>query len=97
MRLGVYDYLVKPIEREGRRIGVAAAEAVLSPPTRVGLGDYRFDTSFGPVLISQWYGGGSEPAPGDDRFLVSGPDGPLLEVQFSSADLADQRRAFRRR
>ncbi|HET9371725.1 MAG TPA: hypothetical protein VFO19_15795, partial [Vicinamibacterales bacterium] len=88
---------VKPIEREGRRIGVAAAEAVLSPPTRVGLGDYRFDTSFGPVLISQWYGGGSEPAAGDDRFLVSGPDGPLLEVQFSSAELADQRRAFRRR
>ena len=88
---------VKPIEREGRRIGMAAAEAVLSPPTRVGLDDNRFDTSFGPVSISQLYGGAVEPAPGEDRFFVSGADGPLLEVQFSSADLAAQRQAFRRR
>jgi signal transduction histidine kinase len=89
----------QPVERDGRRLGVATAETTLSPAERVGAAPYRLTTSFGPVVvIPPPYAGASAVPSGSRSFLIGGGgDRPLLEVRFSGQELAERRRLFHRR
>jgi signal transduction histidine kinase len=96
--VGLRLVYVQPIEVGGRRAGVAAAEAVLSPITRLGVdsGIHRIDTSFGPVVVE--YVAAGEGPDRANRFVIAPASGaPLLEVRYSPGDLAAQRHQFRRR
>ncbi|MEZ5320388.1 MAG: ATP-binding protein [Vicinamibacterales bacterium] len=99
--LGPRLVYLEPVDANGHRVAVAAAEIVLSPPTRVGdaSGAYPFQTAYGPVTISQVYPGTTDVAPARPRaFTVTDESGaPLLDVQFDPERLAASRRQFRRR
>jgi signal transduction histidine kinase len=95
---GLSLVFVQPIEAGGRRIGIVAAEAVLSPGRTVGSsapGSLR--TSYGPVSVVQLFGAAGDHGPAPGRFAITAENNqPLLEVQFSPAQLDAQRAAFRR-
>ena len=96
--VGLRLVFVQPIEIAARRAGVAAAEAVLSPITRLGAdaGTHRIDTTFGPVVVE--YVGPGEGPDRENRFVITPASGPpLLEVRYSPDDLAQRRQQFRRR
>ena len=96
--VGLRLVFVQPIEIAARRAGVAAAEAVLSPITRLGAdaGTHRIDTTFGPVVVE--YVGAGEGPDRENRFVIAPPSGKaLLEVRYSPDDLAERRYQFRRR
>jgi signal transduction histidine kinase len=87
-----------PIEHDGRRVGIATAETILSPETPLRSGRYELTSSLGPVAVAPVLGDAGETQPRADRFVVTGPSGaPLLEVRFSTADLARRRQAMRAR
>ena len=96
--LGLRLVYVHPIESEGRRLGVAAAESLLSPSVRVGSANPKhvFATSFGPVALTQAYETiGAPRLP--STFLIGSNGGPSLEVEYSPDALVSERAATRRR
>jgi signal transduction histidine kinase len=96
--VGLRLVFVQPIEGAGRRTGVAAAEAVLSPITHLGAeaGTHRIDTTFGPVVVE--YVGAGESPDHANRFVIASATGvALLDVYYSPEDLAARRSQFRRR
>jgi HAMP domain-containing protein len=96
--VGLRLVFVQPIEVGGRRAGVAAAEAVLSPITHLGTeaGTHRIDTTFGPVVVE--YVGAGESADQANQFVIASATGAaLLDVHYSPEDLAARRTHFRRR
>ena len=87
-----------PIEHDGRRVGIATAETVLSPETSVGEGRYELSSSLGPVAVVPVLGDAGDAQSRPERFTIAGPAGtPLLEVQYSTGDLARRRHALRAR
>ena len=78
---------VEPIELDGKRIGVAAAETLLAPAIRTTSAApvWQLMTSFGPVAATPAALVGAEEDPRRPQsFAVAGSDGtPLLEVHFS--------------
>ena len=95
--VGLRLVFVQPIEKGGRRTGVAAAEAVLSPITHLGAeaGTHRLPTTFGPVVVE--YVGAGEGPDHANRFVIAPATGAaLLEVRYSPSDLAERRYQFRR-
>jgi signal transduction histidine kinase len=94
--VGLRLVYAKAIEWNGRRVGVAAAETILSPSPGVGTFAFTLDTSFGPVtLIPRPYTGASQT--GSTSFLISSPSEPLIEVHYSMAALSATRQLFHRR
>ena len=96
--VGLRLVFVQPIAKSGRRTGVAAAEAVLSPITHLGAeaGTHRLETTFGPVVVE--YVGAGEGPDHANRFVIATATGAaLLEVRYSPSDLAERRYQFRRR
>ncbi|HEY7474368.1 MAG TPA: hypothetical protein VH679_05115, partial [Vicinamibacterales bacterium] len=97
--VGLRLVFVQPIPPAGgRRTGVAAAEAVLSPITHLGVdaGAHRLDTTFGPVLV-EYVGAGEGPDRANRFVIASAAGAPLLDVRYSPDDLAARRGEFRRR
>ena len=96
--VGLRLVFVQPMAQSpGRRI-VAAAEAVLSPITHLGVqaGIHRLDTTFGPVIVE--YVGAGEGPDHANRFVIASQSGAaLLEVRYAPEDLAERRGQFRRR
>jgi signal transduction histidine kinase len=91
---------LEPIESAGRRIGVASAEVVLSPPAvdDAAAGGYTLETTLGPVEIVPQWAAGAEPADSPYRFTIAADAGDLLiDVRVSPDRLAGQRRTFRAR
>jgi signal transduction histidine kinase len=90
---------VHPIESHGRRVGVAAAETVLTPAAPVGTST-QLETAFGPVTVelpalNQGAGAGGDEA---GSFLVSSANNePLLNVRYSTAALSAERQLGYRR
>jgi nitrogen fixation/metabolism regulation signal transduction histidine kinase len=96
--VGLRLVFVQPIAQAAGRRTVAAAEAVLSPITHLGVqaGVHRLDTTFGPVVVE--YVGAGEGPEHANRFVIAGESGAaLLEVRYSPEDLAERRNQFRRR
>ncbi len=89
----------QPIDVAGRRIGVAAAETVLSPLAHVGAvtADYELPTSFGPVAVTPTFGQRETPGSPDSFVVTSETGAALLEVHASAGDLAAEQRVLRRR
>ncbi|HUF47126.1 MAG TPA: hypothetical protein VMM93_04860, partial [Vicinamibacterales bacterium] len=95
---------VHPIEVDGTRRAVAAAEGVLAAPlpqaiTRSpGACLGRLETSYGPVTAVGPCGGAGVSPPGADGFVIEDDAGAvLLEVRFDPQQLTAQRSGFRRR
>ena len=89
---------VHPIEVGGRRLAVVAAETVLAPGRSVGGGaPGQLETSYGAVTVVQVFGAAGDSGAAPGRFTIAADSGaPLVEVQFSLAQLAAQRASFRR-
>jgi nitrogen fixation/metabolism regulation signal transduction histidine kinase len=86
---------VRPVEIDGRRLAVVAAEAALSRTTADGR---VFDTSFGPVRVRAPYeGAGAGPPPSDGFLIVDDTGAAFLEVRYSPDDIAASRALVRRR
>lgn len=88
-----------PVRIETRRVGVVAAEYILSTTGGLhpSLGEYRLPTSFGDVLVTR---PGAPPPGGADAeaLTILSDDGtPLLDVSFSPATFNAARAGFRRR
>ena len=96
--VGLRLVFVQPMAQSPGRRTVAAAEAVLSPITHLGVqaGIHRLDTTFGPVIVE--YVGAGEGPDHANRFVIASQSGAaLLEVRYSPEDLAERRSQFRRR
>jgi signal transduction histidine kinase len=93
--LGLRLVYVQPIQHDGRRIGVAAAETILSSET-VGPGAYQLDTPFGAVEATGWSpADAAQPVAQQFAFVIDHEGVHLLSVRFSLAVLDAARRAFR--
>jgi hypothetical protein len=98
--LGPQLVALQPIVADGRRIGVAArprrrcrAPAASTAPSAV----HQMETSFGRVSLIPHYAGAGESARSSDAFVIAAPDGtPLLEIQYSIAEIAARRAELRR-
>ena len=95
--VGLRLIALQPIEANGRRLGVASAELVLSP---AGAGSvatgYALDTTIGPVDVIQWTGAGE--TLDAQRFVIAADNGDtLLEVRIPRDRLEASRRTHRRR
>ena len=92
---------IEPIEFDGKRIGVAAAETLLAPAVRAASAApvWQLMTSYGPVAATPSRLVGAEEDPRRPQSLkVTGADGtPLLEIHFSAEELQGGRQTFRRR
>ena len=90
---------VTPIEIDGRRVGVASAETLLSLADRPGSGVHSLVTNAGTVLLTPPpLVNVSPPEPGTHAFVMTGPaGGALLEARFALADLAKRRALLERR
>jgi signal transduction histidine kinase len=98
--LGLRLVHVRPVVAEQRRLGVVAAEHVLSPShaaAAIAPAEYALDTPLGPAALRlRWEGAGERPRP--YTFLLRDAAGvPLIEVALSPADLEAARGAWRRR
>jgi len=97
---GLSLVFVQPIVSAGRRLGVVAAESVLSPRVLVGstAPDFVMQTSYGPVHVQQHFAGATEGTALPSRFVI-GTDGgePLIDVTYSTDDLAARRAISTRR
>jgi signal transduction histidine kinase len=98
--LGLRLVHVRPVVADERRLGVIAAEHVLSPSQAAAAltpAEYALDTPLGPAALRlRWEGAGDRPRP--YTFLLHDAAGvPLIEVSLSPADLEAARRAWRRR
>ncbi|MCR4374147.1 MAG: hypothetical protein NUW22_04800, partial [Acidobacteria bacterium] len=88
-----------PVRIGSRRVGVVAAEQILSTTGGLhpSLGEYRLPTSFGAVLVTR----PGAPQPGDadtDQVtILSDAGAPLLDVAFSPTTFDVARAGFRRR
>jgi signal transduction histidine kinase len=94
--VGLRLVFVQPMEDGGRRVGVAAAESVLSPVSEMRVGEaFHLDTSYGAVEIIPRFAGAGESQSVTNGFLITGSNGaPLLEVHYSPADLEAGRQRF---
>jgi signal transduction histidine kinase len=99
--VGLRLIYVEPVNANGRQVGIAAAETVLSPASQVGADTttYSLETAFGPVvIIAAIFGGGIQGGPLPNAFVLTAPNqAPLLEVRYSPAELAAHRRLLHRR
>jgi hypothetical protein len=97
--VGLRLIALQPIETNGRRIGVASAELVLSPAAAGSVASgYALTTSVGPVDIipEQWTGAGE--AVDGERFVIdSETGGPLLEVRIPRSRITGSRQTHRAR
>jgi signal transduction histidine kinase len=97
---GLSLVFVQPIVSAGHRLGIVAAETVLSPRVLVGstAPDFVMQTSYGPVHVQQHFAGATEGTALPSRFLI-GTDGgqPLIDVTYSTDDLAARRAIWTRR
>jgi signal transduction histidine kinase len=98
--LGLRLVHLRPVVIDGRRLGVIAAEHVLSAShaaAAITAAEYTLDTPFGPAALRlRWEGAGDRPRP--YTFLLRDAAGdPLIEVALSPADLDAARGAWRRR
>jgi signal transduction histidine kinase len=89
---------VQPVEKDGRRLAVVAAEDVLASVFDPNAdAPMRLDTSFGPVtLLPQYQGGGDSPPRANGFVITSSSGAALLEVRYSPDDVAARRSTFRR-
>ncbi len=93
---GLRLVFVQPIELDGTRVGIAAAETPLSlPAPTAAFGQARvIASSVGPLPIDML--DGRPPSAGPGRFTVSSPAGvALAEVRVSANQIAGARRVFR--
>ncbi len=98
---GVRLVAVEPLELDGKRIGMAAAETIIAPVVHAASAAplWELETSFGPVSVTP----ATLAAAGADAarpqfFTIEGPGGaPLLEGHFSVDALSADRDLFRRR
>jgi signal transduction histidine kinase len=98
---GVRLVAVEPIETDGKRIGMAAAETILAPVVQPSSAAplWELTTSFGPVSVTPaTLVGADTQGEQPHTFQVTGPDGaPLLEAHYSVDAIDAQRDIFRRR
>ena len=98
--VGLRVVYLAPIETEHdrRRVGIAAAETVLSPETPPRSKRYELASSLGPVTLVPLYGDAGPLTPQPERFVIASDDGrPLLEVRYSADEIARRRHVFRAR
>jgi signal transduction histidine kinase len=95
--VGLRLIAIQPIEANGRRLGVASVEVVLSPAASGSAATgWALATSLGPVDILPWAVAGE--TTGAQRFAIETEGGlPLLEVRLSPDRLAASRRTHRTR
>jgi signal transduction histidine kinase len=98
---GVRLVAVEPIETDGKRIGMAAAETILAPVVHAASAAplWQLTTSFGPVSVTPAALVGAD-LQGEQphTFQVTGPGGPpLLEAHYSLDAIDAERDVFRRR
>jgi signal transduction histidine kinase len=98
---GVRLVAVEPIETDGKRIGMAAAETILAPVVHAASAAplWQLTTSFGPVSVTPAALVGAD-SQGEQphTFQVTGPGGaPLLEAHYSLDAIDAERDIFRRR
>ncbi len=97
---GVRLVAVEPIETDGKRIGMAAAETILAPVVHAASAAplWQLTTSFGPVSVTPaTLVGADSQGEQPQTFTVVGPAGtPLLEAHFSLDALDVERDTFRR-
>jgi signal transduction histidine kinase len=98
--LGLRLVHVRPVVAAQRRLGVVAAEHVLSPShaaAAITVAEYALDTPLGPAALRlRWEGAGDLARP--YTFLLRDAAGePLIEVALSHDDLDAARGAWRRR
>ena len=97
---GLSLVFVEPIEIGGRRAAVVAAEALFAARRAVGgvAPGFQLETSYGPVAVTQVFGGTGDPPAAPGHFSIPMNSGaPAVEIQYSPAQLDAQRAAFRRR
>ncbi len=98
-RLGLRLVAWHPVRVDSRRVGVVAAEQVLSTTGGLhpSLGEYHLQTSFGPVQVV--LSSVDPPAPADTikPTVLSANNTALLDIVFAPAELDEARREFRRR
>jgi len=99
---GIRLVSTRPIESDGRRVGVAVSETLLAATTETGAvgGAAVLETAYGPVTAIPPYVGGGELAQRDPStaFVVEDDSGAtLVEVGFTPSNLEQQRQQFRRR
>jgi signal transduction histidine kinase len=95
--LGLRLVFVQPIVQDGRRIGLAAAETILSAPPDAATapGAYYLDTSFGLVEVIGPPGAGQGPRRPHAFVVANAAGAPMIEVRFSPDLLDAARRTFR--
>ncbi|HEX5071113.1 MAG TPA: hypothetical protein VFV78_12930, partial [Vicinamibacterales bacterium] len=91
---GLRLVFVRPVERDGKRVGIAAAEALLSmpssPATTQGL---RVASTVGPIPIEL---AGNGLAGDPDQLIIPAPGGsPLVRVRVSPEQIEQSRGVFR--
>ncbi len=94
---------VQPIVSDGQRLGVAAAELVLSERLSQATVDFgacsgELTTAYGPVVATAPCGGAGVGPESTNSFLLRDATGQvLLEVQYNPEQLLDRRATHRRR
>jgi len=90
---GLRLMFLRPVERDGTRVGFAAAETLLSIPSTLSRQGFMMASPVGPVHLDQAEDG----TPTDpDQIAIDAPDGsPLVWVRVSSEQIAQSRQVFR--
>lgn len=88
-----------PVRIDSRRVGVVAAEQVLSTTGGLhpSLGEYRLQTSLGPVQVVSSSATPSAVSGVIQTTVLSADNTALLDIVFAPAELDVARREFRRR
>ena len=90
---GLRLVFVRPVERDGKRVGIAAAETLLSIPSSLATHGFLMASTVGPIPI--------EPADGSvsgdpTQMIINAPDGaPLVRVSVPPDQVDQSRRVFR--
>jgi signal transduction histidine kinase len=98
VRVGLRLIHTRPIDADGRRVGVVATERLLTAPGAIGdeEGPFFFETRFGPVALEVPSSAGAS-AGDDGAFDIAAPSGErLLTARIADEDLSRTRERWTR-